>query len=330
MTVSLVVGPAEHGVTAAALAQWGVVGTDPGRRLVRRVGRPDLPDVLQELDGAGPGPVLVHVTDRLFGRDADEAAAFVEGLASARDLLVTLHDLPQPSDGPVNHPRRARAYRRMAEAASAVVVSSRHEQRLLAACGVTRVADVVPLPVPRFAPSPAADPWARPVAVAVLGFLYPGKGHELVLDALDGLPAGVGLSALGRPSDGHEDLVVELTRRAHAKGRTFDVTGYVPDAELPALLRSAVIPVAPHEHLSASGSINAWIGAGRRPLVPRSDYVTELLERHPDCVRVYDDLASALVEVWSTPELSWADGPGGPTLEETVQELLAIADRLPA
>lgn len=330
MTVCLVVGPAEHGVTAAALAQWGILQQDPDVQLVRREGRPDLEDVLRELGGLPPGPVLVHVTDRLFGRDADEAAAFVEGLAAARSLLLTLHDLPQPSDGPLNHPRRARAYRRTAEAATAVVVASRHEVRLLAACGVSRRVEVVPLPVPRFAPSPAVDPWTQPRAVAVLGFLYPGKGHEQVVDALDDLPAGVGLLALGRPSDGHEDLVAQLRRRAHAKGRSVEVTGYVPDAELPALLRSAVIPVAPHEHLSASGSINSWIGAGRRPLVPRSDYVAELLERSPDCVRVYDDLAPALAEVWAKPELGWAEGPGGPTLEETVARLRAVAERLPA
>jgi glycosyltransferase involved in cell wall biosynthesis len=218
----------------------------------------------------------------------------------------------------------------MAEVASAVVVASRHELRLLAACGSRggEVVHVVPLPVPRLAPSPAVERGTEPRAVAVLGFLYPGKGHEQVLDALDGLPSGVGLLALGRPSDGHEDLVEDLERRARDRGRTLEVTGYVPDEQLPGLLRSAVVPVAPHEHLSASGSINTWIGAGRRPLVPRSDYVLELLDRSPDCVRVYDELPAALRQVWEEPGLSWADGPGRPTLAETVRDLRAVLERV--
>ena len=92
------------------------------------------------------------------------------------------------------------------------------------------------------------------------------------------------------------------------------MTGYVPDDELPALLRSAVVPVAPHEHLSASGSINSWIGAGRRPLVPRSDYVAELEERSPGCVWVYDDLRAALARAWRDPAATWLPGgtPGRP------------------
>ncbi len=202
-------------------------------------------------------------------------------LADGRDVVVTLHDLPQASDGARNLPRRSEAYRRVAQAARHVVVASRHEERLLRACGADVPCSVVPLPVPDLTHAPAAAPATPLRAVAVLGYLYPGKGHEQVLAALDALPSGAGLTAVGRPSDGHEDLVAALADQARAVGRTVEVTGFVPDADLPAVLRSPVLPVAPHEHLSASGSINAWTGAGRRPLVPRSDYVTELEERTP-------------------------------------------------
>ena len=325
---ALVVGPAEHGVTATALAQWELLRTDPGATLVRRGTRPAAAGVLAELAALPPGPLLVHVTDRLFGADADEAADVVVALAGgagpARPLVVVLHDLPQPSDGPVNHPRRAAAYARVARAAARVVVASQHEERLLAACGVDVRCDVVPLPVPAFPPTGPADPAAALREVAVLGFLYPGKGHEQVLDALDVLPAPVGVTALGRPSDGHEDLVDDLVRRARERGREFRVTGWVPDADLPGLLRSPLLPVAPHAHLSASGSINAWIGAGRRPLVPRSDYVAELLERAPGCVEVYDELAPALRAAWEDPARTWLDGPAGPTLAETVEQVRRV------
>jgi len=310
----LVVGPDEHGVVVEALRQHSAllragVGTGAGAHLVRLPERPTAPELVGALRDAPPGPVLVHVTDKLFGRSALEAADALEALAAQRRLVVALHDLPQASDGAVNHPRRARGYARMARAAAAVVVASRHEARLLAACGVgageVPVA-VVPLPVPELPCTEAPDPRAPLEAVAVLGYLYPGKGHDDVVAALDALPPGAGLLAWGRPSSGHDDLVDALAEQAAALGRTVEVTGWVPDEALPALLRSAVVPVAPHAHLSASGSINLWVAAGRRPLVPRSDYAEELLERSPGCVVVYDDLPAALAAAWADPRSTWA------------------------
>jgi len=329
----LVVGPAEHGVTAAALAQAAALGEDGPVLVSRHPGRPGVAELLDAVRAAAPGTVHAHVTDKLFGRTPEEAADVVVALAQARPLVLSLHDLPQASDGPVNARRRTTAYRRMAQAAAAVVVASHHEARLLAACGVDAPPSVVPLPVADLsALAPAADADATPRAVAVLGYLYPGKGHEGVLAALGALPPGVGLTAWGRASEGHDDLIAALTASARALGRPFSVTGYVPDEDLPGLLRSAVLPVAPHEHLSASGSINTWIGAGRRPLVPRSDYALELLERSPGCVWLYDDLATALGQAWADPRATWAAGgvPAALGPAATAARLRAVLDRAAA
>ncbi len=334
-TTVLVVGPAGHGVTAAALAQATALrATSPGTvHVLHLAAAPSAAELLEAVRTAAAGPLLVHVTDRLFGSTPAEAADVVVSLARLRPLVLTLHDLPQDSDGPVNAVRRAAAYRRMAEAAAAVVVASAHEARLLAGCGADVEVTVVPLPVPDLRSGPAAQPSTLPstppTGVAVLGYLYPGKGHEDVLAALDVLPDGVGLTAWGRPSAGHEDLVDELTAQARRLGRPCTVSGWVPDELLPALLRSAVLPVAPHAHLSASGSINAWIGAGRRPLVPRSDYAAELVERSPGCVRVYDDLRTALAEAWTDPTGTWLPGgfPVSPTVADTAALLAPVLAR---
>jgi len=346
--VLLVVGPAQHGVTAAALAQAGV-DLPPGRPRVVRRDRVVGPDAVADLAAdLGGGTVHAHVTDRLFGRTPEEAATCVVALARTCTLVVTLHDLPQPSDGAVNHPRRARAYAAVARAAAAVVVSSEHERRLLRAglrdtsgggsenttgdvAEVDARVTVVPLPVPATLAPPGptgardVDPEVAQDA-AVLGFLYPGKGHDAVLEALTGLPATVGLRALGRASDGHEDLVGRLGARAAELGRRFTVTGYVPDADLPRLLRSVLVPVAPHEHLSASGSINTWIGAGRRPLVPDSDYARELLVANPGAVQLYDHLPTAVARAVADPASTWlpAGFRGRPTLLDTVRAVRAV------
>ncbi|MEH3077226.1 MAG: hypothetical protein PGN11_11190 [Quadrisphaera sp.] len=347
----LVVGPADHGVVEVALHQHRALvaldGAD-GVHLVRLDERPGADALLRAVRAAPEGPVLVHVTDKLFGRGPEEAADVLVALAEERQLVVALHDLPQASDGAVNHPRRAAAYQRVAGAAAAVVVASRHEERLLRACwdvpggAADEVSDgldvvVVPLPVPVLdrsggatAATPA-DPGAPLHAVAVLGYLYPGKGHDAVVDALDALPPGVGLLAWGRPSSGHEDLVPALQAQAGALGRTAHVSGWVAAEDLPGLLRSPVVPVAPHAHLSASGSINAWVAAGRRPLVPRSDYAAELLERTAGCVTVYDDLRVALAAAWADPGSTWlAPGsPSGPTVEQTAAQVRAVLEALP-
>ena len=285
------VGPAEHGVVRYA------------RELAEADGSP------------GDQLVQVHYTDRLFGPTAESsAAAFTAWAASlGRPLVLTLHDVP-PDDGSALQRRRAAAYAAVVDTAAAVVVSSHHEAARLARFSVTRP-HVVPLPVQPFPPGPVPSPDGQ---VVVLGFLYPGKGHE---EALCALPPGVGLTALGRPSDGHEDLVASLGLLG-----PLTVTGYVPDDELPARLRAASVPLAPHRHVSASGSIGSWLAAGRRPLVPAVDYTREVAARCPGALWLYDDLAPALARALAEPGETWlATGtPVGPTMPETLAAYRAV------
>ncbi|GAA4323312.1 glycosyltransferase [Klenkia terrae] len=289
----LLVGPAEHGVV----------------RYARE---------LAEADGGPRGDadvVHVHYTDRLFGHTAETSAeAFVaRAVAMGRPVVVTLHDVP-PHDGSVLQRRRAAAYAAVVGACAAVVVNSEHEAARLRAFADV-VPTVVPLPVQPLPPGPVPPPDGQ---VVVLGFLYPGKGHE---EALRALPPGTGLTALGKPSDGHEDLVASL-----AELGPLTVTGYVPDAELPAQLRAASVPLAPHRHVSASGSIGSWLAAGRRPLVPDVAYTREVAQRSPGTLWLYDELAPALAAALADPARTWLDPgtPVGPSMPETVAAYRAV------
>ncbi|MCH8611941.1 hypothetical protein [Arsenicicoccus dermatophilus] len=326
MIAHLVVGPEGHGVTRCALDlhDTAALRDEP---LVRV-----LDGTSGDLAGISlPGRVSVHVhvTDRLFGRSAPEAADRLEPLLRAHPTTVTLHDVPQPSDGEGAHPRRADAYARIVDAARGVVVSSEHEALLLddalALAGRSdltgRARAVIPLPIdpPAQLPAPRPEKPSDHRDLAVLGYLYPGKGHEEALAVLPALPPDVRLLALGRPSPGHEDLADEIARAATQLGRRAVVTGFVPDAELTERLRTVAVPVAPHRHLSASGSINTWLSAGRRPLVPRSRYVDELERRCPGALFVYDDLAEAAARALAEPDLTWLSGDVrlGPSTEQT-------------
>ena len=125
------------------------------------------------------------------------------------------------------------------------------------------------------------------------------------------------LTALGRPSDGHADLVGQLS----ALG-PLTVTGFVPDGELAARLRAASVPLAPHRAVSASGSIGSWLAAGRRPLVPDVPYTREFAERCPGALVLYDELAPALAAALADQASTWLP-PGTPTGADLVATVAA-------
>lgn len=311
----LVVGPARHGVVSFAVdLAASLHGADGSTNVVRL-------DHWREIDSGRPsGGVHLHFTDRLFGATPAEAAHRVVSLARAAEaegarLTVTLHDVPQPSDGG-NYPQRVEAYLALCSAVHGLVTNSEHERSLLEESRIAAPADVEVIPltldvgvaVPR-------PPITGDRSVGVFGFVYPGKGHDEVLAAMADLPPSVGFVAVGEPSAGHDDLIESLAKTAERAGRRFSVTGYVPDEAVEGVLRLVTVPVAHHRHVSASASINAWIAAGRRPLVPVNRYTLEHDQRHPGTVTTYPDTArglrAALEYAFAHPDSTWiAAGTG--------------------
>lgn len=299
----LVVGPPRHGVTQFGL-QLHAAMARATESVLWHVEHPG------QLDWrAAPSGIHLQFTDRLFGgspQAAAEVVAEVVGRASAVGCRVTatLHDLPQPSDGH-NFTRRTQAYAAVCAQVHGVVVNSEHEHRLLAGYAPERVA-VVPLPVV-FEPA-AKIVTTKTISVGVFGYVYPGKGHHEVLTALGQLDSGAELVAIGKASDGHEDLADELSTRAADLGVRFRLTGYVEDG-LVEILRTVTVPVAPHRHVSASGSLNSWLGVGRRPLAPVNRYSEEIMRRNPDALELYPDteigLRTALKRALDEPALTW-------------------------
>lgn len=307
---------AQHGVTVYA------------RRIADRLGVAGVAS-----PETGDGPLHVHFTDRLWGSDPAAAAAAFEAVAAARPVTVTLHDLPQPSDGERNLLRRADCYRRVLRAAAGAVCNSTHEAELLRRFVDESVAvTVIPLPVERAAPAVAAG--AAPAvevgfggsSIAILGFVYPGKGHEPALRAASGLGAehsGLRVEALGRPSAGHEHDVAQLTRLAADLEVGFEVTGYLDDEAFLERCRRASVPVIAHEHVSASGSLASWLEAGRRPIVVRSPYMEEMAALHPGALELVDrdGLAAAISRALARPASTWLDESArlGPDLAATAE-----------
>ena len=303
----LIVGPGHHGVVRFGVELDDALLGDRCTVQRRLPGAEDLPGA----DFAPGQGIHLQFTDRLFGRDARAAAATVDALlARVRGgggrCSATLHDIPQPSDGN-NHQVRAEAYARLCRSLDAVVVASEHERKLLSDIGVDRSVTVIPLPI---APSaPPHTPGPGPSTVAVFGFVYPGKGHAEVLKAVTELPPDVGMVAIGAASVGHDDLVDELHRTAQAANRRFVVTGHIPEEALASRLRGVTVPVVHHRHVSASGSLNSWMSAGRRPLAAATRYVREIAARNPHAVSLYPDdeqgLSAAIRAALAEPASTW-------------------------
>ncbi len=263
-------------------------------------------------------PVHAHFTDRLWGASPEEAAAAFAELAARHPVSVTLHDVPQASDGARNRPRRAAAYRAVARAARGVVVNSHHERLLLAEEGVWDGATaVIPLPVDLRTDAAARPPADRAAAaeVGVLGYFYPGKGHDEALTAAReaGLAA---LVVLGRASDGHADDLAAFVARGRDAGVAVSVTGWLDDAAMAERCRSVGVPVIAHRHVSASGSLASWIGYGRRPIAVANRYVEEMAALRPGTLTVVEEagLSAAVRDAASDPSSTWhgrTDVPGG-------------------
>jgi len=295
----VLVGPRQHGVVRFGLALHDALRAHgfPLRQL--------WPPDVTALIGSACGSVHLQFTDRLFGTTPEAAAVAVTAVAQRATVTVTLHDLPQSSDG-ANADRRAAAYADVVGQSAGVVVNSDHERELLHDNGVD-VTSVTVIPLPIDPPASVHTRPTLPPVIGVFGFLYPGKGHEEVIAATAGLPPEVEVHAIGEASAGHGSLVEDLDRLARAQRRPFHVTGHVPDDRLVETLQRVTVPVVAHTHVSASGSLGSWLSAARRPLAPISRYCDEVSDRNPGMLSLYPEalLAEAIRYALDTPESTW-------------------------
>lgn len=317
----LLFGPAGHGVVDYGADVAARVRAGHPAVTVRRVG--SAAEALADVDASEA--VHLHVTDRLLGSSPEEAASLVEQFGTATRLTVTLHDLPQPSDGAMMA-RRVAAYARMIAAADGVVVNSSHEQRLIVEhLPHPVVPTVIPLgarseSTPRTSSAtPRGDerPAGRDLTVMIAGFVYPGKGHAEAIDAAAdavgalraaGESVGEGeVRALGAVSAGHDTEMRELEHRARGRGVRWHISGFLDDATFARAMRGRGVPVAAHQHVSASRSMLDWVEAGRRPLVAHSRYAAEMDRLRPDTTILFaaPDLAAMLVAAWRDPASTW-------------------------
>lgn len=252
----LVVGPEGHGVTVYAENLAAAVGAEVIR--------------MEEFDPTETPhpnePVHITFTDHLFGANPDEAVRAVLNYIADRPFSLSLHDIPQPQEGQERFAKRRAAYEKLAAAATLVTVNSHSEAAFFDGTATNPL--IIRLPIPRI-DSPFRP---EPGTVGILGFIYPGKGHEELITALAG--TDYQLRFLGGVSIGHEEW-------AHSLAEHAEITGWLTDEELAEEAGKIEIPVCAHRHYSASGSLMTWLGAGRNVLASDSPYTREISDWLP-------------------------------------------------
>lgn len=126
--------------------------------------------------------------------------------------------------------------------------------------------------------------------ISLLGFIYGGKGYEILLDAVALLarPEVVVVFA-GGVIPGNEAYLEHLKTRASSLGidRQLRITGYLPEDDLERYLVATDIPVCPYEKCYASSSLSSWISANRQILTSDLPQFREYQTLEPDALHFF-------------------------------------------
>lgn len=131
---------------------------------------------------------------------------------------------------------------------------------------------------------------ADDTVITLLGFIYSGKGHQLLVQALAQLPSTVKVVFAGGVSSGHEEFYQDLMVLAEKEGvrDRIRVTGYLSESELEQYLVATDLAVCPFRQTSASGSLSTWISAARPILASNIPQVAEYNELKPGAIKTFD------------------------------------------
>jgi len=288
------IGEHTRGLARALAADADVVVGAPGGGARERDGDVDVrrvlgaasalprrPDAL--LGEVGPDAVYVQFAISAF---ATALPAVLRVCAAARragiPVVAAFHEVARelallPGAG-------AAIYRRMLALADVLVVLTPHAAAALVAAGADAARiTVVPHGVPTLA-APSAEEVERvraaygmgPSPVLALGFVHPDKGADTLLAAVPELAARVPdatviVAGTPRTRRGPFRVFGRLDRRHHeALRRTaaslpagrVRLPGFVPAADLPAVLHAAAVMALPYRRITQSGIAHLAVAAG--------------------------------------------------------------------
>ncbi|MER3433506.1 MAG: glycosyltransferase [Leptolyngbya sp. ERB_1_1] len=125
--------------------------------------------------------------------------------------------------------------------------------------------------------------------ITLLGFIYSGKGHQLLIEALPQLPDTVKVVFAGGANSGQEAYYQGLMALAEKIGVSdrIRVTGYLSEQDLEQYLIATDLAVCPFQRASASGSLSTWISVAQPILASNIAQVSEYNDLEPNAIQVF-------------------------------------------
>lgn len=132
--------------------------------------------------------------------------------------------------------------------------------------------------------------------VTLLGFIYPYKGHQLLIEAMAELPSDVQVIFAGS-TDADPEFVRSLLQLAKEKGveDRLRLTGYLSETELETYLTATDLAVCPFAEFSASGSISSWISVTCPILASNLPQIAEYNALELDAIEVFHPYTAAVL-----------------------------------
>lgn len=128
------------------------------------------------------------------------------------------------------------------------------------------------------------------LVITILGFIYGGKGYEILLDAAAQLAQpDVLVVFAGGAISGNEAYLHALQARACSLGidRQLRITGYLSEDEFERYLVATDIPVCPYQQCYASSSLSSWISANQIVLTSRLPQFEEYEQMMPGAMCLF-------------------------------------------
>jgi glycosyltransferase involved in cell wall biosynthesis len=191
-----------------------------------------------------------------------------------------------------------------------ILVLTKPEQAHLQGLNITKPAVLIPHFVEDIRVSPSAHEPSSTKILVVAGFIFKGKGHEIILNTLPLLP-DVKLIFLGGPGfdSAASEYYSHLRALAHRNGiqDRVEMTGYLPDEEYYRRLAAADLAICPFsEDKSASGSLSSLIAVECPILASAIPLVADYNEMVPGAIPTFSPytpaaLAAAVRILLQTP-----------------------------
>jgi glycosyltransferase involved in cell wall biosynthesis len=247
---------------------------------------------------------LAHIQHQYFlfygvAPHKNHARAFLRGIRVP--IVMTVHEiaLPPAQASPViraalTHTNRANF---QDPRIRAFIVHTDGDREALDVIGVeaSRI-HVVTHGVPSAAPFPNQEEAKRLLrlegrrVLTLFGFLSTKKGHDVALAALRHLPEDTFLLLAGdRHPDDNTDYVPRLRASIAEAGLTerVRITGYLPEAEIPAIMAATDVALAPYVQSSGSGSLANLLAYGRAIVASDIPSHQAMVRESPPCLALF-------------------------------------------